>query len=86
MDSGSTPMGMYIPVKNPMSVPNTVLAVEKAFMLLKKLVIKNTIALEESTDSRGLWKEGTFTFGLVADSRISPTTFKRLEKGRILPP
>ena len=46
-----------------------VLAVALVFARVKLPEIGNTPAprmKEESTDSRGLWKEGTFTFGLVA--------------------
>lgn len=46
-----------------------VLAVALVFARVKLPEIGDTpapIMKEESTDSRGLWKEGTFTFGLVA--------------------
>ena len=53
----------------PISVPRIVLAVEKAFMLLKKLVMKKTIALEDKTDNR--MSPTTFK-RLLKGSRLPP--------------
>ncbi|GAH37084.1 unnamed protein product, partial [marine sediment metagenome] len=47
---GSDPIGIYIPVKKPISVPIIVLALAKALLLLKNDTIKNTIAELAKTD------------------------------------